>query len=127
MAVKIRLRRAGKVNEPSHRIVVADGRSPRDGRFIENIGIYDPRHKTERVDLARVDYWLSRGAQASETVAAIIKRARAGVPMSPKPVDRTAAAPTEAAEAAEAAEPTAPAETAQESAPPAAAPAPADA
>lgn len=115
MAVKIRLRRAGKVNEPSHRIVVADGRSPRDGRFIENIGMYDPRHKAERIDLARADYWLSRGAQASETVAAIVKRARAGVPMSPKPVVRTAAAPA-AADA-----------PVQETTPPPAAPAPADA
>jgi small subunit ribosomal protein S16 len=110
MAVKIRLRRAGKVNEPSHRIVVADGRSPRDGRFIENIGIYDPRHKTERLDLARADYWLSHGAQASETVAAIIKRARAGVPMGCQPVaTATVAQPVE------------------ESAPPAAAPANAEA
>jgi len=91
MAVKIRLRRAGKINEPSHRVVVADGRSPRDGRFIENIGIYDPRHKTERIDLQRADYWLGCGAQASETVAAIIKRARAGVPMGSKPVATTAA------------------------------------
>lgn len=86
MAVKIRLRRSGKVNEPCHRIVVADGRSPRDGRFIENIGMYDPRHKTERVDLERADYWLGCGAQASETVTAIIKRARAGVQMTARPV-----------------------------------------
>lgn len=86
MAVKIRLRRSGKVNEPSHRIVVADVRSPRDGRFIENIGMYDPRHKAERIDLERADYWLNHGAQASETVAAIIKRARAGVLLSARPV-----------------------------------------
>jgi len=86
MAVKIRLRRSGKVSEPTHRIVVADGRSPRDGRFIENIGMYDPRHKTERIDLERADYWLGHGAQASETVAAIIKRARAGVTLSARPV-----------------------------------------
>jgi len=98
MAVKIRLRRSGKVNEPCHRIVVADGRSPRDGRFIENIGMYDPRHKTERVDLERADYWLGCGAQASETVAAIIKRARAGVQMSAKPA-AAKAAPQDAAEA----------------------------
>ena len=79
MAVKIRLRRVGKLSQPCHRIVVADSRSPRDGRFIENIGTYDPRHDTERVDLARADYWLSKGAQPSPTVAAIIKRARAGI------------------------------------------------
>lgn len=76
MAVKIRLRRTGKRNAACHRIVVADARSPRDGRFIENIGFYDPRHNEEKIDLERVDYWLPRGAQPSETVAAIIKRAR---------------------------------------------------
>lgn len=76
MAVKIRLRRTGKRNAACHRIVVADARSPRDGRFIENIGFYDPRHNEEKIDLERVDYWLPRGAQPSETVAGIIKRAR---------------------------------------------------
>lgn len=85
MAVKIRLRRVGKRNAACHRIVVADGRSPRDGRFIENIGTYDPRGKKESIDLERAEYWLSQGAQPSETVAAIIKRARAGQPMTPAP------------------------------------------
>ena len=75
--VTIRLRRTGKRNAACHRIVVADSRSPRDGRFIEIIGLYDPRHETEKIDLERVDYWLPRGAQPSETVSAIIKRARA--------------------------------------------------
>ena len=77
MAVKIRLRRTGKLNQACHRIVVADGHSPRDGRFIEIIGMYDPRHEAETIDLERVDYWIPRGAQPSETVQAIIKRARA--------------------------------------------------
>lgn len=77
MAVKIRLRRMGKLNQPSHRIVVTDERSPRDGRFIERIGLYDPRHNTESVDLARIDYWVNHGAQCSPTVASIVKRARA--------------------------------------------------
>ena len=77
MSVKIRLRRTGKRNAACHRIVVADSRSPRDGRFIEIIGVYDPRHEFERIDLERVDYWIPRGAQPSETVSAIIKRARA--------------------------------------------------
>ncbi len=100
MAVKIRLRRSGKVNEPSHRIVVTDVRSPRDGRFIEIIGMYDPRHKTERLDLERADYWLARGAQASETVAAIIKRTRAGVALDARPsVAKAASKPAAAAEA----------------------------
>ncbi|MDD3695696.1 MAG: 30S ribosomal protein S16 [Lentisphaeria bacterium] len=78
MSVKIRLRRTGKRNAACHRIVVCDSRSPRDGRFIENIGFYDPRHKNEKIDLERVDYWLPRGAQASETVQAIIRRAKSG-------------------------------------------------
>ena len=83
MSVKIRVRRTGKRNAACHRIVVCDSRSPRDGRFIENIGFYDPRHKNEKIDLERVDYWLPRGAQPSETVQAIINRARAGKPMMP--------------------------------------------
>ncbi len=79
MAVKIRLRRAGKTNAPSHRVVVADSRSPRDGRFIELVGIYDPRKNFEQIDLERVDYWIGNGAQPSDTVSAMIRRARAGI------------------------------------------------
>jgi small subunit ribosomal protein S16 len=94
MSVKIRLRRTGKLNAACHRIVVADSRSPRDGRFIENIGFYDPRHKNEKIDLARVDYWIPRGAQPSATVTAIINRARAGKSMGANP----AASTTESAE-----------------------------
>lgn len=97
MAVRIRLRRTGKRNAPSHRIVVADGRSPRDGRFIETIGVYDPRKKAEQVDLERVDYWVSHGAQPSETVSAIIKRVRAGVPLAGKQVEGAAAPKAEEA------------------------------
>ncbi len=76
MSVKIRLRRTGKLNAACHRIVVADSRSPRDGRFIEILGYYDPRHNDEKIDLDRANYWLSVGAQPSETVEAIIKRAK---------------------------------------------------
>lgn len=78
MAVKIRLRRVGKRNAPAHRIVVADSRSPRNGRFIEIIGQYDPRNKTETIDLERAEHWLSVGAQASETVQHIIERVKTG-------------------------------------------------
>ena len=87
MSVKIRLRRTGKRNAACHRIVVADSRSPRDGRFIEIIGVYDPRHEFERIDLARADYWISQGAQPSETVSHIIKRAKEGgaAPAAPAP------------------------------------------
>ncbi len=78
MAVVIRLRRVGKRNAPAHRIVVADQRCPRDGRFIEILGNYDPRGKTETIDVERAEYWLSQGAQASETVRHIIERVKSG-------------------------------------------------
>lgn len=77
MAVKIRLKRVGAKNKPAFRIVVADSRSPRDGKFIEELGTYLPRKKTDNVtlDLDRAKYWVSKGAQPSETVASFIKRA----------------------------------------------------
>ena len=77
MAVKIRMKRVGAKNKPVFRIVVADGRSPRDGKFIEELGTYQPRNKGTNftLDLDRVKYWLSKGAQPSETVASFIKRA----------------------------------------------------
>jgi small subunit ribosomal protein S16 len=76
MAVKIRMKRVGAKNAPVFRIVVADGRSPRDGKFIEEIGTYQPRKKADNVklDLERVKYWLSKGAQPSDTVASFIKK-----------------------------------------------------
>ncbi len=98
MSVKIRLRRTGKLNAACHRVVVTDARNPRDGKFIEQIGFYDPRHKNETIDLERADYWLGNGAQASDTVSAIIKRVRAGVPLqkkapvAAKPLSKKAAA-----------------------------------
>lgn len=88
MAVKIKLRRVGKRNAGSHRIVVIDSRRPRDGNYIEKVGMYDPRHKNEKIDLERVNYWLSVGAQPSDTVSAIINRARAGVPMGSERAER---------------------------------------
>ena len=77
MAVKIRLKRIGARNKPAFRIVVADGRSPRDGRCIEELGSYLPRQKENNftLNLERAKYWLSKGAQPSETVASFIKRA----------------------------------------------------
>jgi small subunit ribosomal protein S16 len=77
MAVRIRLKRAGAKNAPAFRIVVADGRSPRDGRFIEEIGSYSPLKKGDnfKLDLERAKYWVSKGAQPSETVASFIKKA----------------------------------------------------
>jgi small subunit ribosomal protein S16 len=77
MAVKIRMKRVGAKNAPVFRIVVADGRSPRDGKFIEEIGTYQPLKKGEnfKMDLDRVKYWLSKGAQPSDTVASFLRKA----------------------------------------------------
>lgn len=74
--VKIRLRRTGKTKQPSYRIVVADSRSPRDGRFIEIIGHYNPIRQPKEllVKEDRARYWLSVGAQPSDTVANLFKK-----------------------------------------------------
>jgi small subunit ribosomal protein S16 len=82
MAVKIRMKRVGAKNTPVFRIVVADGRSPRDGKFIEEIGTYQPLKQGDnfKIDLDRVNYWVSKGAQPSETVASFIKKAAKAVP-----------------------------------------------
>lgn len=80
MSVKIRLRRMGKKKQPHYRIVVADSRSPRDGRFVENLGYYNPIPEPAllRVDLERVDYWLGEGAITSPTVGNLVTKARSG-------------------------------------------------
>jgi small subunit ribosomal protein S16 len=77
MAVKIRMKRVGTKNTPVFRIVVADGRSPRDGKFIEEIGTYQPLKTGVNftIDLERVKYWVGNGAQPSDTVASFIKKA----------------------------------------------------
>ena len=83
MSVAIRLRREGQKNRPFYRIVVADSRKRRDGRFIEMIGTYDPLKKSDDnslIDLAKVDAWIGKGAKASETVASIIRKARLAQP-----------------------------------------------
>lgn len=74
--VKIRLSRTGKRNAPSYRIVVADSRNKRDGRIIEKIGFYDPKTKpaTIKFEKNRLDYWLSQGAQMTETVKKLVKK-----------------------------------------------------
>ena len=78
MAVAIRLRREGSLNHPYYKVVVADQRSPRDGKFIEIIGTYDPKVKGDNstIDLGRADYWIKCGARPSDTVRSIIKKAR---------------------------------------------------
>lgn len=76
MATKIRLRRMGQKKAPFYRIVVADSRSPRDGRFIEEIGYFNPVSKPEelKIDEEKALKWLGTGAQPSETVKALFKR-----------------------------------------------------
>ena len=78
MSVSIRLRREGNLNNPYYKVVVADQRSPRDGKFIEIVGNYDPKLPGENahVDISRIDYWIKNGAQPSDTVRSIIKKAR---------------------------------------------------
>src|SRR5574341_59798 len=73
---KFRLRRVGATKQPSYRIVVADSRSPRDGRFIETIGFYNPRTEPPTVEIKedRALYWLTQGAQPTEAMAGIFKR-----------------------------------------------------
>ncbi len=77
--VKIRLRRMGAKKAPYYRIVVADSRSPRDGRFIEELGTYDPMADGEKlkVDRERVAYWVANGAQPTDTVRGLLKKAEA--------------------------------------------------
>jgi small subunit ribosomal protein S16 len=79
--VIIRLARGGTVKRPFYHVVVTDRRSPRNGRYIERVGFFNPiaagGETRLRVDLARIDHWLARGAQASERVADLLKQHRA--------------------------------------------------
>ena len=77
--VKIRHRRMGAKKAPYYRIVVADSRSPRDGRFIEEIGMYDPMADGEKikVDMERAKYWIANGAQPTDTVRGLLKKVEA--------------------------------------------------
>ncbi len=77
--VKIRLRRVGAKKAPFYRIIVADSRSPRDGRFIEELGTYDPSVEGEKikVDLERAKYWIANGAQPTDTVRGLLKKIEA--------------------------------------------------
>ena len=82
MALKIRLTRIGAIHQPHYRVVVAEARSRRDGDPVETIGTYDPRAKATgfKVKLDRVDYWLGKGAKPTDTLHAMIKRARRAAP-----------------------------------------------
>ena len=79
MAVKIKLRRMGAKRQPSYRVVVADSRYPRDGRFIEEIGFYDPTKSPSviRIDNEKAQQWLKNGAQPTDTVRALLKKSGA--------------------------------------------------
>lgn len=78
MAVSIRLRREGAKNRPYYKVVVADSRSPRDGKFIEVLGTYDPKRSghNSSLNVERAEYWVSKGAQPSDTVRSLIKKNR---------------------------------------------------
>jgi small subunit ribosomal protein S16 len=85
MAVKIRLKRVGTKNTPVYRIVVADGRSPRDGKFIEEIGTYNPIKKTDNftIKVDRAEYWMKNGARPSDTVASFLRKAAKAAAVAP--------------------------------------------
>lgn len=74
--LSIRLRRAGATKKPHYRVVVADSREPRDGRFVEVLGHYDPRRSPAvvKIDTERTEYWIGKGAQPSETVRSLLKQ-----------------------------------------------------
>ena len=130
MAVSIRLRREGTKNRSFYRVVVADKRSPRDGKFIEMVGTYDPKKagQNSTLKLDRIEHWISKGAQPSDTVRSLIKKiknpeaaakkaaakaaAKAAKKPAPAPKAEVAPAPAETAPAA------APAETTPAAAPP---------
>ena len=81
--VKIRLRRTGCNNNATWRVVAADSRSPRDGKFLEILGWYTPKQAFDnfKVDLERIAYWQSKGAQLSETVASLVRKAKKALPV----------------------------------------------
>jgi small subunit ribosomal protein S16 len=97
MAVSIRLRREGAKNRPYYKVVVADSRSPRDGKFIEIIGHYDPKKPGDNSALKvdRAEYWIGRGAQPSDTVQSLIKKNKKRATNAP-PSETTIVQPAEA-------------------------------
>ena len=105
MAVKIRLARHGAKKRPYYRVVVADGRMPRDGRYIEQVGRYNPLTdtKTIEINIEKVDEWIAKGAQPTNAVAHLIELVRNGQPAKEKKVKISKKAAAKAAAAAEAA------------------------
>ena len=119
MAVTIRLRREGARNRPYYKVVVADSRSPREGKFIEIIGTYDPKKPDHNstLKLDRAEYWIARGAQPSDTVRSLIKKNKdpeAAAKKAAAVAAKKAAAAPKAAPAPVATEPAAPAPAAAE-------------
>ncbi len=109
MAVRIRMKRMGRKHRPFYRVCIMDSRAPRDGQAIEEVGTYDPMvtDKSQRVklNLERVDYWLSVGAQPSENVATLIKKLKTnsfGTAKAPAPLTPPKAPPEPEPEAPEA-------------------------
>lgn len=84
--VKIRLKRQGAKKAPFYRIVVADSRSPRDGRAIEELGTYDPLTNPAKIEIniERAKYWISCGAQPTDTVRGLLKKAEENAPKAPE-------------------------------------------
>ena len=131
MAVSIRLRREGALNRPYYKVVVADSRSPRDGKFIEIIGTYDPKRPghNSTMKLDRAEYWISKGAQPSDTVRSLIKKnknpeaaakkAAAKAAKKPAPAPKAAPAPAATTEPTLAPVETEPAAAPAETTPPA--------
>ena len=80
MAVRIRLRRVGRKRQPSYRIVVTESENPRGGAYLDTLGYYNPRGNPAelRIDLAKVDNWIERGASMSETTESLVRKARRG-------------------------------------------------
>src|SRR6266516_4011175 len=105
MAVAIRLRREGALNRPYFKVVVTDKRSPRDGKFIEIVGTYDPKKagQNSTLKLDRIEHWISKGAQPSDTVRSLIKKNKnpeaAAKKAAPAPKPAPASAETEPAAA----------------------------
>ncbi len=95
MAVSIRLRREGALNRPYYKVVVADSRSPRDGKFIEIIGTYDPKKPghNSMLKIDRAEYWIARGAQPSDTVRSLIKKNKKQTAKAPATAETSTTAP----------------------------------
>jgi small subunit ribosomal protein S16 len=94
MAVSIRLRREGALNRPYYKVVVADSRSPRDGKFIEIVGTYDPKRAghNSALKIDRIEHWISKGAQPSDTVRSLLKKNKKQEANTPAPASQPATA-----------------------------------